>query len=155
MEHGEVDTAIVAFQDVLDGGEGVEGLEAGGSHSARALVLRAAVGRLAQTGDVPNSNRLVHRRGDDQVLLGVELGGHNVVRVAGEDGDALPRGTVPDANGLVVRAGDLCWASMRSLRAGGDETHNPWHLVMELNRPDIIQVTMQREQASAILRADI
>lgn len=111
MEHGEVDAAIVTFQDMLDRGEGVESLEAGGTHRARTLVLRAAVGRLAQTGDVPDSNCLVHRRGDDQVILGMELDGHDIVRVACEDGDALPRGAVPDTNGLIVRARDLFWAS--------------------------------------------
>lgn len=79
VEHGIVDAPVVALQNVLDGREAVEGLKIARASTARSLVLLPAVGRLAQSRDVPDSNGLIHRCGYDEVLLGVELGGHDVV----------------------------------------------------------------------------
>jgi hypothetical protein len=45
---------------------------------------------------------LVHGCRYDEVVLGVEEGGHDIVRVPSENGDAISRRAVPYANSLVV-----------------------------------------------------
>ena len=55
------------------------------------------------TTDVPDTDTGVERGGHNEVLRGVEARAHDVVVVAGEDGHALPRLPVPQADGLVVR----------------------------------------------------
>lgn len=34
-------------------------------------------------------------------------------------------------------------------------SYDPWHLMMKLDRPDIVQVSMQSEETTAVLRPDI
>jgi len=68
----------------------------------------------------------------------MEEGRHDIVGVAGEDGDTGTGGRVPDANGLVIR-----------------RRHDPRHLVVELDRANVIQVAVKREQAASSLRSNI
>jgi len=65
MEDGEINTTVVAFQDILDRREVVKGVEC----------TRGCIGcTLAQTGDFPYPDSLVHRRRHNKVVLGVEEG---------------------------------------------------------------------------------
>ena len=93
MESSVVDTAVMALKDVLQRGEVVKGIE--GTRSAVRHVL-------AEARYVPDANSLILGCRNDQVLLRVELRGHHVVRVSSEDGNAVSRRAVPDANSLVV-----------------------------------------------------
>ena len=93
VEHRVVDSTVVTFQHVLHSREVVESIE-----GPRCRVRRA----FSKTGDVPNPDGLIHRGGNYEIFLRVELGGHNVVRMAGEDGYTVPRCAVPNSNGLVV-----------------------------------------------------
>jgi hypothetical protein len=52
------------------------------------------------TRNVPDSNRLIERGRNDEVLGRVELGAHDVVVVAGDHGHAVAGLPVPDANSL-------------------------------------------------------
>lgn len=99
MESSEVDATVVSLKNIFYGGESVKGIK-----SSRLRVWRAP----AQPGDVPNANSLVHGRTDDKVLFGVELGRHDVMRMSGQDSDAVARRAVPDTDRLVVRCGNLC-----------------------------------------------
>ena len=95
MEGSPVDTSVVTFEDILDYSIGVakqisltlagtSDLFFGRHGSLRSLVF------LAETGDVPYTNGKVHRGGDDEVVPRVKLCAHNVVVVAGEDGNTSP-----------------------------------------------------------------
>ena len=64
----------------------------------------------------------------------MEHAAHDVVVVAGEDGDAVAALPVPDADGLVV---------------GGRE--DPGVLVVEHGGPDVVEVAHQVEQAPLLL----
>jgi hypothetical protein len=65
MEDGEIDTTVVAFQNILDRREVVKGVEC----------TRSRIGcTLAQTGDIPYPYGLVHGRRHNKVVLGVEEG---------------------------------------------------------------------------------
>ena len=77
---------------------------------------------------------LVKTGADHKVLCGVELGAHGVVVVAGEDADALSALPVPDPHGLIIRGGQ-----------------DPWILVMEHCRPDVVKMTQQGEDAASLL----
>jgi hypothetical protein len=44
----------------------------------------------------------VEWRRNDRIFFWMELGGHDEVRVSGEDGDAVAGGAVPYANCLVI-----------------------------------------------------
>jgi len=85
MEHGIVDAAVVTFKDVFDGGEGIKGLKVARSTAATTTGLVASRtssrvgGRFAEAGNVPNAYRLVHGRGDDEIVLEVKLGRHDIV----------------------------------------------------------------------------
>ena len=93
MESGEVDSAVMTFEDILDGREIVEGIKRAWGR------IRGA---LSQTGNVPDAHSLVLRRGYDKIVLGMELRRHHIVRVASKDRYAVARGAVPDADGLVI-----------------------------------------------------
>lgn len=93
MEGGEVDAAIMSFKDVLDRREVVERIK--GS-------WRAVRSVLTKTRYIPDPDGLILRRRHDEVFLGMKLRRHHVVRVARKDCDAVSRGTVPDANRLVI-----------------------------------------------------
>lgn len=76
--------------------------------------------------------------------------------MAGEDGDTVAGGAVPYADGLVI--------GRRELKSGVDEwtcdervasTHDPRHLVMELDSAHVVQVTMQGEETAAVLRTEV
>lgn len=97
MEDGVVDTAVVALEHVLDGGECVEGLEV-----AWATPASVVGGAFPKSRDVPDTDGLIHGGGNDQVVFRVEEGGHNVVGVACEDGNAVAGSAVPYADRLVV-----------------------------------------------------
>lgn len=94
MELRPVHAAVVTLKHIFDGRERIEGLEPTGCRVRRAL---------AQTGDVPDAHGLVHRCRDNEVLLRVEEGRHDVMGVSSQNGDAVSRRAVPDANSLVVR----------------------------------------------------
>lgn len=93
VERSPVDTAVMAFKHVLDSGEVVEGIKG---------TRRGVGGVLAQSRDVPHAYSLVLRSRDDQVFLRMKLRRHDIMGVPGEDGDAVSRGAVPDADRLVV-----------------------------------------------------
>lgn len=103
VERRIVDPSIVPLQHVLDSREIVESLK---------RAWPRAGGGLAEAGDVPHAHGLVHRGGDDEVVLGVKLGGHHVVGVASQNGNAVARGRIPYADGLIVRAGELSSTGM-------------------------------------------
>ncbi len=88
----------MAFENVFDGGKGVKCFEVPGASVRRAL---------SKSRDVPDAHRLVHGRGHDEVIFGVEERGHDIMRMTGEDSDAVARCTVPYAYGLVVGSRDL------------------------------------------------
>jgi hypothetical protein len=75
--------------------------------------------------------------------------------VAGEDGYAVTGGRVPDANGLVVRGGDLAGLLASPSRDTKTITHNPGHFMVELHGPDVVQVTGEGEETAPVLRSDI
>lgn len=100
VERGPVDAAVVPLEHVLDGREVVEGVKGAG---------RGVGGVLAQTGDIPNAYSLILRSGYDEVLFRVELCRHDIVRVPSQDGNAVSRSAVPDADRLVVGRGKLRW----------------------------------------------
>ena len=87
VERDPVDTSVMALEDKLDNGIGVAkhvglvGIGAGHlvleRHRSGSRVL------LAQTRNVPHSDRLIERGRDDEIVLWVELGAHGVVVVAG------------------------------------------------------------------------
>ena len=93
MKGRKVDAAIMPLKYILHCGEVVERVEC-----ARGAIRCV----LAEAGYVPHADGLILGCGDNQVLLRVELGGHDVVRVSSEDSNAVPRCAVPDANRLVV-----------------------------------------------------
>lgn len=73
-----------------------------------------------------------------------------------ENGDTVAGGAVPYADGLVIGCGEL--------RCGVDEwtwdeklssTHDPRHLVMKLYGTNVVQVTVQSEEAAAVLRTQV
>eukprot|EP00955_Chlamydomonas_euryale_P057079 356656-Chlamydomonas_euryale.AAC.5 len=89
---------------------------------------------LVQPRDVPHAHRLVERRGDHEVLLGVKARAHDIVVVASQHRDARARLPVPDADGLVIRRRD-----------------NPRRLHMELDRANVVEMSEEREEAAAQL----
>lgn len=98
MEHRVVYATVVALKHVFDGAEVVKGIELAGASLRRAF---------AEPRDIPDADSLVHGCGDDQVVFGMEESTHDVVRVSGEDGNAVTGGAVPDADGLVVGGRNL------------------------------------------------
>lgn len=56
----------------------------------------------SHTGNVPNSNSLIHGGTNYQIVLGVELCRHDIVVVASQNGNASTRLPIPYANGLIV-----------------------------------------------------
>lgn len=36
-----------------------------------------------------------------------------------------------------------------------EKTHNPGHLVMELYSPDVVKMSVQREEAASVLRPNV
>ena len=128
MEGGPVDTSIVTFQDVLDDCVCVPEqvcltlvrpghLLFKGHGSLVRLIL------LPQTGDVPHSDRQIHRGRDDEIVPWVELGTHDIVIVPRQDGDARPSLPIPYPYRLIVRSGD-----------------DPGIFTVEEDGPDVVQV---------------
>lgn len=70
VEGGEIDAPVMALEDILYGRKGVERLE---------TVWTSAGGALSQAGYVPHAHGLVHGRRDDEIVLWMELGGHDIV----------------------------------------------------------------------------
>ena len=93
MEGAEIDTSVMALEDVFYSGKRVESLE---------IVRSGAGSALSQTRYVPNAYGLIHGCGHDKIVLWMELGGHDIMRVTSEDGDAIAGGAVPYAYSLVV-----------------------------------------------------
>lgn len=81
VERRPVNTPIVTLEDILDSGEVVEGVECAG---------RSVWGILAKSGDVPHAYSLVLGSRHDEILFGVELRRHHIVRVTGEYSDTVP-----------------------------------------------------------------
>ena len=89
---------------------------------------------FAQARDIPNPDRLIQRSGDDQIIFGMELSAHSVMVVSrhcADQGTILP---IPYPYGLVVGAGK-----------------DPGQFVVKKNSADVIQMTIQREEASSTL----
>lgn len=83
---------------------------------------------------IPNANGLIEGGGNDEVLLGVELGAHDVVvmtRHGAEKGAVLP---VPYPDCLVVTG-----------------TDNPRELMVEEDGTDVVQVAVEGEEAAPSL----
>lgn len=98
VERGEIDTAVVSFQNIFDRREIVESVE-----RARRAVRRV----LAKARNVPDANSLILRGRHDEVFLRMKLGRHDIVRVTSKNGDAVARRAVPYADRLVVRTRQL------------------------------------------------
>ena len=93
------------------------------------LILSSKVPRT-----IPNANSLIEGGGNDEVLLGVELGAHDVVVVArhgAEQGAVLP---VPYPDRLVVTT-----------------TDNPRELMVEEDGTNVIQVAVEGKEAAPSL----
>jgi hypothetical protein len=132
MKGREIDASIVPFQNVLDRREGIERLE---------ISRTRARGTFAERRNVPNAYGLVHRSRNDKVVFWVEKGGHDIMRVTGENGDAVSRCAVPDANRLIIGGRNLVkkWVELDTAQSKGDvEAYNPGHLVVELHGTHII-----------------
>ena len=95
VERRVVDSTVVAFQYIFHCREIVESVKSSGRR------VRSA---FSKTGNIPNSNGLIHGGRNDKIFLGVELRRHNVVRMTGENGYTVPRRAVPNPNGLVIRS---------------------------------------------------
>ena len=93
MEGSIIDATVVALQNILYCGEVVKCVE-----SARCCIWRI----LAEARDVPYSDGLVHGCRDYKIILRMEEGRHDIVRVTGENGYAVTGGAIPYANGLIV-----------------------------------------------------
>jgi hypothetical protein len=93
MESRVVNSTIMTLQHILHSRKVVKGVKC-----TRGTVR----GILAKTRDIPDADGLVLGRRNNQVLLGVELRRHNIVRMSSKNGNAVSRCTVPDPNGLVV-----------------------------------------------------
>lgn len=105
VKGGPVDASIMALEDVFD----VDVRRAKKVRRVRVLevVISDATRTrgdvlLAETANVPDTDRLVERSRHNQILGRVKLGAHDVVIVASENADARSRLPVPDANRLVV-----------------------------------------------------
>mmetsp|Transcript_40883 Transcript_40883/g.108058 ORF Transcript_40883/g.108058 Transcript_40883/m.108058 type:complete len:603 (-) Transcript_40883:232-2040(-) len=141
-----LDGRVVAAKEVLDldvghgltelGGERARRHGLRGRGRRRALLCRQRVRQqlLAQPRDVPDAYGLVERGREHKVILVVELRAHDVVVVAGEDGDAGARLPVPNPDRLVVR-----------------RRHHPWVLSVELHCADVVEVAEEGEEAAAQL----
>jgi hypothetical protein len=118
VEGGPVDTTVVALKDILD--NSVAASEEVGVDLLREAedVVGGGGGRLATDAtDVPDADGLVEGGRDNEVVRGVEGGGHDVVVVPSEDANALAGLPVPDADSLVVGGGE-------QPRAGVVEVHS-------------------------------
>ena len=102
---------------------------------AEAIGLQTAWTRcdvlLAQSGEVPDTHSLIERCRNDEIVGRMELGGHHVVVVAGQNGDTGARLPVPDSDGLVIGCAD-----------------DPRVLVVEVGGSNVVQMTEQREDAA-------
>ena len=98
VERRPVDATVMTLQDPFDGRERVKGVKCS---------WRSVRGALAQRRDVPDTDCLIDGGRDDQVVTRVERGRHDVVRVSGQDGNAVSRRAVPDADSLVVGRREL------------------------------------------------
>lgn len=128
MERCPVDSPIVAFENVLDDCIGVAkeirlSLVCSLHLFLHAHRCRVSLILLSETRDIPNSDGQIHGSGNDQVFGRVELGRHDVVIVAGQDGDTRSRLPVPNSDGLIVGTGQ-----------------NPGVFAVEEGCSDIVQV---------------
>ena len=98
VEHGIVDSAVMTLKNILHSRESIESVESTGRRVRRAL---------AQARYIPDTYSLIHRRRYDKVFFRVKKSGHHIVRVPGQDGDAVARSTVPYTDCLVVGRGYL------------------------------------------------
>jgi hypothetical protein len=76
------------------------------------------------------------------------------MRMTSEDCDALARGTVPNTNSLVVRSRNLKSVKSHDIPFP-KTTHNPGHLMVELNCTNIVEVAVQREKTATVLGSDV
>lgn len=88
---------------------------------------------------IPNANSLIEGGGNDEVLLGVELGAHDVVVVARHGAEQRAVLPVPYPNRLVVTS-----------------TNNPRELVVEEDGANVVQVAVKgKEAAPSLERPDL
>lgn len=105
MERCKVDTTIMSLEHVFDGRERIECVKVSHSTGRSTWTTHRWVGTgrgFAKGRDVPYSDGLIHRGRDYEIFLWVEEGGHDIVRVACEDGDAVSGRAVPDTDGLII-----------------------------------------------------
>ena len=117
MEHRIVDTSVMAFKNVLDCRERVEGFEIAWSATSRTPRPWGIGGTLPESRDIPNADCLIHGSRNNEVFFRVELSGHHVVGMASENGNTLTGSAVPDANCLIIRAGKLGDVNKQTLRS--------------------------------------
>ena len=86
------------------------------------------------TWNIPNSNSLVKWSRHQQVFAWMELSAHDIVIVAGQDGNAASTLPVPNSDGLIIRAGQ-----------------HPRILMMKHGGPDVIQMAQEVKEASLLL----
>lgn len=84
-----------------------------------------------QYGIVPDSDSRIKGSAYDEIFLWMELGAHDIVAVACDYIDTGSTLVVPETHGLVVACGQ-----------------NPWELIMEKSRSNIIDMAFQSEQAA-------
>ena len=85
----------------------------------------------------------------------MKLRRHNVMRMSGQNSDTIARSAVPNANGLIIRSRQLCTRIKPITGEGPGTTYYPRHLMVELNRADIVQMAMEGEHASPTLRTNV
>lgn len=110
---------------------------------ARHLILKGYGGRrrvlLPQPGNIPYSYRLIQRSRHNQVIFRMELRAHCVVIVTRHRADQRSILPIPDANGLIVRAGE-----------------DPGKLVVEEDGANVIEMSIESEEApSSLVRPDL
>ena len=89
---------------------------------------------LSQARYVPDPDGLIERGGDDQIILGMELSAHCVVIMSSHcanQGAVLP---VPNPYRLIIGT-----------------RKDPWQLVVEEDRANIVQMAVEREQTPPTL----
>jgi hypothetical protein len=138
VEGDPVDTTVVTLEHKLNHGVSVTEHVGLLLVRARDLILKGHGCRsrvlLAQARNVPDANGLIKRGRDDQVILGMELGAHDVVVVTGHCANERTVLPIPYANGLVIGTRD-----------------DPWELVVEEDGADVVQMAVESEQATARL----
>lgn len=127
MKRNPIDSALVPLQNMLYFNLGTTENLIG----PRPRLLHAL---LLQFRKVPYPYSLIQRCTGNERVIRVECGTHNIVTMAGQNGNHAPVLPVPKPDGLIITAWD-----------------NPGQFFVEFNCANVIQVACQREHALLLL----